>query len=87
MQIRVPITSGTSIAWGLIRMMCSKLQTSIDKLKPANAVILAMAHDQYRTKPWQLVSGLLERGQGAVANVRNVLARADVPEGIVLWRL
>ena len=59
----------------------------MEKLKPANAVILAVAHDQFKTNPWQLVTGLLTGGHGVVADVRKVLPREQTPEGITLWRL
>jgi UDP-N-acetyl-D-galactosamine dehydrogenase len=61
--------------------------TKFEDLKPADAVILAVAHDQYRKEPWKLVSGLLKGGQGVVADVRNVLPREQTPAGIILWRL
>jgi UDP-N-acetyl-D-glucosamine/UDP-N-acetyl-D-galactosamine dehydrogenase len=58
-----------------------------EELKPANAVILAVSHDEYRKDPWQLVTGLLAGGRGVVADVRNVLPRDRTPEGVSLWRL
>jgi UDP-N-acetyl-D-glucosamine/UDP-N-acetyl-D-galactosamine dehydrogenase len=61
--------------------------TPFDKLRPANAVILAVPHDQYKTAPWELAKGLLAEGKGVVADVKNFLPREEVPEGITLWRL
>jgi UDP-N-acetyl-D-glucosamine/UDP-N-acetyl-D-galactosamine dehydrogenase len=61
--------------------------TPFDRLQPAHAVILAVPHDQYRADPWRLIAGLLSGGKGVVADVKSVLPRADVPEGVVLWRL
>ncbi|HYK90300.1 MAG TPA: nucleotide sugar dehydrogenase [Acidobacteriota bacterium] len=58
-----------------------------EELKPANAVILAVSHNQFKTDPWKLVTGLLRGGEGIVADVRNVLPRKQVPEGVTLWRL
>ena len=61
--------------------------TPFEELKPANAVILAVPHDRFKTEPWKLVAGLLKGGKGVVADVRNMLPRDQVPEGITLWRL
>jgi UDP-N-acetyl-D-galactosamine dehydrogenase len=58
-----------------------------NELKPANAVILAVAHEPFRRMGWELVQRLLVDGQGVVADVRNVLPRKSKPEGITLWRL
>jgi UDP-N-acetyl-D-galactosamine dehydrogenase len=60
---------------------------SLDQLKPADAVILAVSHDEFKQDPWKLVTGLLKNGQGVVADVRKVLLRDQTPEGITLWRL
>jgi UDP-N-acetyl-D-galactosamine dehydrogenase len=61
--------------------------TPLDKLKPGNAVILAVAHNEYKSQPWRLVTELLEGGQGVVADVRRILPREGTPKGVVLWRL
>jgi UDP-N-acetyl-D-glucosamine/UDP-N-acetyl-D-galactosamine dehydrogenase len=61
--------------------------TPLEKLKPANAVILAVGHDAYKSEPWEFVRRLLVGGKGVVADVRNVLPRESMPEGISLWRL
>jgi len=58
-----------------------------EDLQPANAVILAVSHDQFRNDPWKLIAGLLKEGQGVVADVRNILPRESIPSGITLWRL
>jgi UDP-N-acetyl-D-glucosamine/UDP-N-acetyl-D-galactosamine dehydrogenase len=58
-----------------------------EQLKPADAVILAVSHDEFKPDPWRLVSGLLKDGQGVVADVRKMLPREQTPEGITLWRL
>jgi UDP-N-acetyl-D-galactosamine dehydrogenase len=59
----------------------------LEELKPANAVILAVSHEQFKTNPWKLVSGLLKDGKGVVADVRKILPRNETPDGITLWRL
>jgi UDP-N-acetyl-D-galactosamine dehydrogenase len=56
-------------------------------LKPADAVILAVAHDEYVTGGWTLVTRLLKDGRGVVLDVRSKLDRALQPKGIELWRL
>jgi UDP-N-acetyl-D-galactosamine dehydrogenase len=61
--------------------------TRFEDLKPANAVILAVSHDQFKADPWRLVTGLLQGGAGVVADVRKVLPREKTPKGITLWRL
>ena len=61
--------------------------TPMDKLKPADAVILAVAHEPYRREGWALVVRLLRGGAGLVFDVRGMLERATKPEGIELWRL
>lgn len=58
-----------------------------DALKPADAVILAVAHDDYVRGGWPLVTQLLRSGEGAVFDVRSVLDRAGKPEKVELWRL
>ncbi len=61
--------------------------TPFEGLKPANAVILAVSHDEYRRDPWKVVTSLLECRRGVVADVRNMLPRDEIPEGVTLWRL
>ncbi|MBX9840636.1 MAG: nucleotide sugar dehydrogenase [Xanthobacteraceae bacterium] len=61
--------------------------TPMDKLKPADAVILAVAHEPYSREGWALVRRLLRGGAGPVFDVRGMLDRAIKPEGIELWRL
>ena len=61
--------------------------SALDQLRPADAVILAVAHDDYRAGGWPLVTRLLKGGQGVVLDVRSQLDRALMPAGIDLWRL
>jgi len=61
--------------------------TPFNELKPANAVILAVSHDQFKAGPWELVRGLLKGGEGVVADVRRILPRESTPPGVTLWRL
>ena len=61
--------------------------TPLDKLKPADAVVLAVAHRPYREGGWKLVRPLLKPDGGFVADVPSLLDRATTPPGITLWRL
>lgn len=61
--------------------------TGMDDLRPADAVVLAVAHDEYARGGWPLVTRLLKNGTGVVLDVKAMLDRAARPEGIDLWRL
>jgi UDP-N-acetyl-D-galactosamine dehydrogenase len=61
--------------------------TPFDKLAPADAVIMAVAHNDYVSKGWPLVANLLKGGEGIVLDVKSRLDRAQTPKGIDLWRL
>jgi UDP-N-acetyl-D-galactosamine dehydrogenase len=61
--------------------------TPFDQLKPADAVILAVAHRDYVAGGWPLVTKLLKGGRGIVLDVKSKLDRAAKPEEIYLWRL
>jgi UDP-N-acetyl-D-galactosamine dehydrogenase len=61
--------------------------TPIEKLVPADAVILAVAHQDYVEGGWPLMAKLLKGGQGVVLDVKSKLDRAQKPTGIALWRL
>ncbi|MBS0246940.1 MAG: nucleotide sugar dehydrogenase [Proteobacteria bacterium] len=59
----------------------------MESLKPADAVIFAVAHDDYIKGGWPLVQRLLKGGAGVVLDVKRRLDRDAKPEGIDLWRL
>ena len=59
----------------------------LDAMRPADAVILAVAHEQYVEGGWPLVTRLLKRGEGVVLDVKGLLDRGEMPQGIDLWRL
>ena len=61
--------------------------THMTALKPADAVILAVAHDEYVAGGWPLVTRLLKDGRGIVLDVKSKLDRAQQPKAIELWRL
>jgi UDP-N-acetyl-D-glucosamine/UDP-N-acetyl-D-galactosamine dehydrogenase len=58
-----------------------------DRLEPADAVIFAVAHADYVSGGWLLVSRLLRDGAGLVMDVKGRLDRAAKPAGVDLWRL
>lgn len=59
----------------------------VDALRPADAVILAVAHDLYTDGGWPLIQKLLHEGAGLVLDVKTRLDRGSQPAGIELWRL
>jgi UDP-N-acetyl-D-galactosamine dehydrogenase len=61
--------------------------TPFESLRPADAVILAVAHADYVTGGWPMIAKLLKGGQGIVLDVKSRLDRAQKPKGIDLWRL
>lgn len=56
-------------------------------LQPAQAIILAVAHQEYLDKGWKGLVYLLENERGAVLDVKGVLPQDQVPKNIELWRL
>jgi UDP-N-acetyl-D-galactosamine dehydrogenase len=61
--------------------------SDIDALEPADALILAVAHDAYIEGGWRLVQRLLNDGAGFVLDVKMKLDRGAKPAAIDLWRL
>jgi UDP-N-acetyl-D-glucosamine/UDP-N-acetyl-D-galactosamine dehydrogenase len=60
---------------------------AFDSLQPADAVILAVAHNSYAAGGWPLVQRLLAGGRGLVFDVKARLDRGSKPSGIELLRL
>jgi UDP-N-acetyl-D-galactosamine dehydrogenase len=58
-----------------------------EALEPADAVILAVAHDGFVAEGWPFVAGLLRNETGIVLDIKGKLPRADRPADIELWRL
>ena len=56
-------------------------------LRPADAVVLAVAHREYLAEGWPLMTRLLSGGAGVVLDIKSKLDRGQKPEGIELWRL
>lgn len=61
--------------------------TPTAELQPADAVVFAVAHDQYVGEGWPLMVKFLRDGRGTVIDIKSKLDRASKPEGIDLWRL
>ncbi|MDP1839558.1 MAG: UDP binding domain-containing protein, partial [Reyranella sp.] len=61
--------------------------TPLDRLQPADAVVLSVAHRSYRDGGWDLVRPLLKPAGGFVADIPAALDRATTPAGVTLWRL
>ncbi len=59
----------------------------LDALQPADAVVLAVAHDLYIDGGWPLIQRLLRGGEGIVLDVKTKLDRVSKPADIELWRL
>jgi UDP-N-acetyl-D-galactosamine dehydrogenase len=57
------------------------------KLEPAQALVIAVAHAEFRRQGWALARNLLASGRGVVFDVKGILDRSSVPEGIHLLRL
>jgi UDP-N-acetyl-D-galactosamine dehydrogenase len=60
---------------------------AMDALRPADAVIFAVAHDLYVRGGWPFIVKLLKDGGGVVLDVKSQLDRHRKPEGIELWRM
>ena len=56
-------------------------------LKPANAVILAVAHQYFMDKSWPYMAQLLIDQAGIVIDVKGKLDRDTIPDNIRFWRL
>lgn len=57
------------------------------ELEPADAVVLAVSHQEYVEKGWPGIASFLKEGNGVVVDVKNILDKATCPENVVLWRL
>ncbi|MGX1982296.1 UDP-N-acetyl-D-galactosamine dehydrogenase [Thermolongibacillus altinsuensis] len=58
-----------------------------DKLVPADAVVLAVPHNEYVEKGWEQFNKLLKHGRGIVVDIKSKLEKETCPENITLWRL
>ena len=58
-----------------------------NELKSANAIILAVAHNEFIKGGWTLIQTLLQDNKGVVFDAKSVLPRDTKPDGINLQRL
>jgi len=58
-----------------------------EQIVPADGVVFAVAHRVYVDRGWDFVMSLLRDDGGVVADVKGVLDRFSVPNGVHLWRL
>jgi UDP-N-acetyl-D-glucosamine/UDP-N-acetyl-D-galactosamine dehydrogenase len=56
-------------------------------LPPADAVIIAVSHDEYKQGGWPLVTGRLKPDGGIVMDIKSFLDRASVPSNVRCWRM
>jgi UDP-N-acetyl-D-galactosamine dehydrogenase len=61
--------------------------TPLDRLKPSDAVVIAVAHQSFRVGGWQFVGSLLKSSRGFVADVPALLDRSGKPKDVALWRM
>jgi UDP-N-acetyl-D-galactosamine dehydrogenase len=61
--------------------------TELEALQPADAVVLAVAHERYIQGGWPLIQRLLRGGSGLVLDVKTKLDRTSKPSSVELWRL
>ena len=59
----------------------------INEIKPSDAVILAVAHDEFASQGWSLIDLCLNDAGGVVIDLKAVLDPADMPPGIDFFRL
>lgn len=81
-QAHDPIVDGNAVQrdWGIELL-------PRDQLAKSDAVFFGVAHDELVSEGWPLVTGLLHKGEGVVADIKGCLDRTTVPAGIDLWRL
>jgi UDP-N-acetyl-D-galactosamine dehydrogenase len=60
---------------------------TMEALRPADAVIFAVAHEPYVRGGWPLLTRLLKEDGGIVLDVKSQLDRRQRPDRIDLWRL
>ncbi len=61
--------------------------TPASALRPADAIILAVAHREYLAAGWAGIADLLVDGHGFAYDVKGRLPREGIPQGITLHRL
>jgi UDP-N-acetyl-D-galactosamine dehydrogenase len=80
-QIADPLADAASVAHEYGQTL-----TTLEALRPADAVVLAVAHGRYVEGGWSMIEGLLRERSGLVLDVKMKLDRNTKPSGIELWR-
>jgi UDP-N-acetyl-D-galactosamine dehydrogenase len=60
---------------------------ALDDLPPVDVIIIAVAHDEYRTGGWELAKSRLRNGKGLVMDLKAILNRDTMPAGLQCWRM
>lgn len=60
---------------------------SYDQLVPADAVVLAVSHEEYINQGWEQFDKLLKHGEGIVVDIKSILPKESKSKNIDLWRL
>ncbi|HZT87348.1 MAG TPA: nucleotide sugar dehydrogenase [Stellaceae bacterium] len=60
---------------------------SYDRLEPADGLIVAVAHAEFRDGGWGFIQPLLNGHAGFVLDVKGVLDKSRIPDGVDLWRM
>jgi UDP-N-acetyl-D-galactosamine dehydrogenase len=60
---------------------------ALDDLPPVDVIIIAVAHDEYRTGGWELARSRLRNGKGLVMDLKAILNRDTMPAGLQCWRM
>jgi UDP-N-acetyl-D-galactosamine dehydrogenase len=60
---------------------------ALDDLPPADVLIIAVAHDEYRAGGWELARSRLRNGKGLVMDLKAILNRETMPAGLQCWRM
>jgi UDP-N-acetyl-D-galactosamine dehydrogenase len=63
-----------------------RVQT-LPRLRPAQCVVLAVAHELYLQWTWQEWCQYLEQERGVVIDIKGILPRDEIPAQVTLWRL
>jgi UDP-N-acetyl-D-galactosamine dehydrogenase len=61
--------------------------TPLADLPPADAIILAVGHDEYQRAGWPLVTKRLKSSGGLVMDIKAFLDRANAPPNVRHWRM
>lgn len=61
--------------------------TSLEKLSPADSVVVAVKHKSFVEGGWPFITTLLKDQKGLVADLKNCLPRNDIPKAVKIWSL